>query len=111
MRSFPPICRDYGLGELEVEYDMGQMIDALLELEDIAKHLRKLQKKNMDYVILDAWKENRHFTAEVGKETSNEELLEEVKKRGVAECEIRRYRGLEDLIVVNTEVKEEMLRI
>ena len=111
VRSFPSTSRDYGLGEIEVEYDMGQMVDALLEMEDIAKHLKKLQIKNMDYVVLDDWKGNRHFTAEVGKETSNEELLEEVKKRGVSECEIRRYRGLEDLIVVNAEVKEEMLRI
>ena len=104
VRNFPSTCRDYGLGELEVEYDMGQMVDALIEMEDIAKHLKKLQIKNMDYVILDAWKENRHFTAEVGKETSNEKLLEEVKRRGVAACEIRRFSNLDDLIVINVEV-------
>ena len=109
VRNFPSTCRDYGLGDIEVGYDMGQMVDALLEMEDIAKHLKKLQIKNMDYVVLDDWKGNRHFTAEVGKETSNEELLEEVKKQGAKDCEIRRFSNLDDLTVVNTAVSEEMI--
>lgn len=105
VRSFPSTCRDYGLGEIEVEYDMGQLVDALLEMEEVAKKL----KAGGDYVLLDSWKEGRHFTAEVSKQTRDEDLLAEVRKRGVFDCEIRRFGSLEDLTVANTELKEEML--
>ena len=50
----------------------------------------------------------------IGRNFGDEELDEEVRGQlemmGITEYEIRRYRGLEDLEVKNTEVTMEMLR-
>ena len=114
IRTFPGTNRDYGLGPMEVEYDICQMVDSLLEMEGIAKELKKLRNRGRDYIAVDCWKEGKHFTTNVRKDLSDRELDEELsgqlKPMGLNEYEVRRYRGLEDMRVENTAVSEEMLR-
>lgn len=114
IRSFPDVVRDYGLGLMAVSYDMCIMVDELLEMEDALKNLKKIEKFNRDYVIVDAWKDNKHYTVNVRKDLTDEELMEELRGQlqpdGIVEYEVRRYRDENDFIVHNTEISEEMLR-
>ena len=43
VRSFPKIVRDYGFGQMEVEYSIGVMVDDLMVMKDIARRLKKLE--------------------------------------------------------------------
>ena len=114
IRTFPGTNRDYGLGPMEVEYDICQMVDSLLEMEGIAKELKKLRNRGRDYIAVDCWKEGKHFTTNVRKDLSDRELDEELRGQlepmGLREFEVRRYRSLEDMRVENTAVSEDMLK-
>lgn len=113
MRSFPLTVRDYGFGAMEVQYDMNQMVNDLMEMKEIAKELQKLKSEGKDYVRIDDWKNNRHLTASVLSSTTEEELENMLRKdlseRGITEYEVRRYRSLDELYVVNRFVCEEVL--
>lgn len=113
VRSFPKIVRDYGFGQMEVEYNIGIMVDELMVMNDIARSLKKLEGTGMDYVRIDDWKDERHLSAEVSKAMSNEDLGERLKtnlkKGGMEEFEVNRYRGMDDLCIHNTMVSEELL--
>jgi len=113
VRSFPKIVRDYGFGQMEVEYNIGIMVDDLMEMKDIAKELKKFDGTGRDYVRIDDWKGGRHLSAEVVATLSDEEMAKrlkaDLKKRGMEEFEIRRYRSLDDLCVCNTAVAYEIL--
>ena len=112
VRSFPGTNRDYGLGPMEVECDLCQVVDSLLEMEGIAEKLEK--NPGRDYVAIDSWKGGKHFSVTARKDLSDEELDEEVRGQlemmGITEYEIRRYRGMEDLEIKNTDVTMEMLK-
>lgn len=75
VRSFPPTVRDYGLGPMEVQYDMNQMVNDLMEMKEIAKELQKLEIERKDYVRIDDWKNNRHLTASVLSSTTDETVV------------------------------------
>ena len=113
VRSFPKIVRDYGFGQMEVEYNIGMMVDDLMEMKDIARRLKKMEGTGRDYVRIDDWKGERHLSAEVSKAMSDEEmgkrLKMDLKKRGMEEFEVKRYRSVDDLCIHNTMVAEEML--
>ena len=113
VRSFPKIVRDYGFGQMEVEYNIGMMVDDLMEMKDIARRLKKLEGTGRDYVRIDDWKGERHLSAEVSKAMSDEEMVKrlnaDLKKRGMEEFELKRYRGMDDLCIHNAMVVEEML--
>ena len=113
VRSFPKIVRDYGFGRMEVEYSIGIMVDELMVMKDIARRLKKLEGTGRDYVRIDDWKGERHLSAEVSKAMSDEEmgkrLKMDLKKRGMEEFEVKRYRSVDDLCIHNTMVAEEML--
>lgn len=113
IRSFPPTVRDYGYGPIEVVYDMNQMVNELMEMKDISKELIKLEPDGKDYVLIDEWKTNRHLTAIPSKTMTDEELevklREELGKMGLTEYEVRRYRRLDDLHMLNTFVCQEVL--
>jgi hypothetical protein len=80
VRSFPPTVRDYGLGPMEIEYDMNQMVNDLMEMKDISKELKKLEPTGKDYVIIDDWKAGRHLSATTPIATTDDELADELKK-------------------------------
>ena len=114
VRSFPKIVRDYGFGRMEVEYSIGIMVDELMVMKDIARRLKKLEGTGRDYVRIDDWKGERHLSAEVSKAMSDEEmgkrLKMDLKKRGMEEFEVKRYRSVDDLCIHNTMVAEEMIK-
>lgn len=113
VRSFPSAERDYGYGIMGVPYDIGQMVDELIGMKEIAKELKKAQAKGRDYVLVDEWKTGRRLAATPLSSMSDEELAEGLKSdlssKGITEYEIRRYRSLDDLKIVNRMVSEEML--
>ena len=43
MRSFSKIARNYGFGQMAVEYNIGIMADKLMAIKDIVKSLKKLE--------------------------------------------------------------------
>lgn len=96
--SFPPIRRDYGLGMTEFRYDMGILVDRLTDLREIAGKAERLWGEGKDYVLLDDWKHDRHFEMSVGKGVRDGELRETLEKRGLGECEVRRYGRAADLV-------------
>lgn len=114
VRSFPKIVRDYGFGLMEVEYSIGIMVDDLMAMKDIAKQLKKLEGVGRDYVRIDDWKGDRHLSADISSALSDDEMEErlktDLKKRGMEDFEIKRYRSLDDLCVHNTIVTEEVMR-
>lgn len=114
VRSFPTKNRDYGLGLMDIPYDMCQMVDDLMEMKEISKALNKLDGTGRDYVVIDEWKTNRHLNCSPSKMMSDEELNSSLRKQllnmGLIDCEIRRFRGAEDLQVVNTFVTEDILK-
>ena len=113
VRSFPSTNRDYGFGPMEVPYDMNQMVNDLMEMKDIAKELKKLEGSDRDFVTIDEWKTRKHLTCTPLSSISDEELSDkldkDLQKLGLTDCEINRYRSLEDLCVVNTFVCVERL--
>lgn len=113
IRTFPPVERDYGLGLMEVEYDMCQMVNELVEMGEIAKKVKNYELYGRDYVVIDCWKEGRHLTTHIRKDLSeaelNEELRGQMESMGLNEYEYRRYRNLDELTKVNTFVSEEMI--
>lgn len=113
VRSFLKIVRDYGFGRMEVEYNIGIMVDELMEMKDISKRLKKLEETGRDDVHIDDWKGERHLSAEFSKAMSDEEMVKrletDLKKRGMEEFDVKRYRSLDDLCVRNTMVAEGML--
>ena len=113
VRSFLKIVRDYGFGRMEVEYNIGIMVDELMEMKDISKRLKKLEETGRDDVRIDDWKGERHLSAEFSKAMSDEEMVKrletDLKKRGMEEFDVKRYRSLGDLCVRNTMVAEGML--
>ena len=113
VRSFPPTNRDYGLGPMEISYDMNQMVNDLMEMKEIAKELRKLEGSGKDYVLIDDWKNGRHLTCfplrSISDETLGVTIKEDLVKRGMETFEIRRFKSLEDLFVLNTFVCSDML--
>ena len=114
VRSFPPTNRDYGLGPIEVPYDMNQMVNDLMEMKEITKELKKLDGSGRDYVLIDDWKTGRHFTCMPPCGFSDEELKKKLAKdlliHGLSVYEVSRYRQFEDLHVVNTFVCVEDLQ-
>ncbi len=114
IRSFPPTNRDYGLGPIEVPCDMNQMVNDLMEMKEIAKELRKLEGSGRDYVLVDDWKAGRHLTCTPPKTMEASKLAESLRadltQRGLEDYEVRRYRSLEDLQIVNTFVSIELLK-
>ena len=114
IRSFPPTKRDYGLGPMEVPYDMNQMVNDLMEMKEIAKELRSLEGSGRDYVLIDDWKSGRNLTCTPLKMMGDEELWDylrgELSKKGLTDFEIRRYKSIDDLNVVNTFVADVILR-
>lgn len=115
VRSFPKIVRDYGFGLMEVEYSIGIMVDDLMTMKGISKELKRLEGVGRDYVRIDDWKGGRHLSAEISSAMSDDEMEErlkaDLKKRGMEEFEIKRYRSLDDLCVVDTIVTEKMLEL
>lgn len=113
VRSFPPTERDYGLGPMKVKYDMNQIVNDLMEMKDISRELKKLEPIGKDYVVIDDWKAGNHLSATTPSAMTDDELADELKKtlstRGLTDYEVRRYRSLEDLHVINTSVSTEML--
>lgn len=113
IRSFPPTNRDYGLGPMEVPYDMNQMVNDLMEMREIAKELRKLEGSGRDYVLIDDWKSGRHLTCSPLSSISNKMIENELKvslaERGLQDYEFRRFRSLENLHIVNRFIYEELL--
>ena len=91
VRSFPPIKRDYGFGRTEFQYDIGLLVDGLVELEEIARKVRKLEKEGKDYVRVDDWKHDRHLGMVAGKSVEDGKIKEFLKEKGLGECEIRRF--------------------
>lgn len=87
VRSFPKIVRDYGFGQMDVEYSIGIMVDDLMVMKDIARRLNKLEGTGRDYVRIDDWKGERHLSAEVSKAMNDEDLGKrlktDIKKRGM----------------------------
>ena len=114
VRDFPPTVRDFGYGVMEVPYDMGQMIDNLLEMEKISKEIKKQQLVGRDYVLIDDVKTGKRFSAMPLNTVSDEELSvkirEDLSSKGITDFEIRRYRSLEDLQIVNKIFVEDMLK-
>ena len=114
VRSFPKIVRDYCFCQMKVEYNIGIMFDGLMVMNDIARRLKKLEGTGRDYVRIDDWKGERHLSAEVSKAMSDEEMVKrletDLKKRGMEEFEVKRYRGMDDLCIHNTMVAEELLK-
>ena len=43
VRSFSKIARNYGFGQMAVEYNIGIMADKLMVIKDIVKSLKKLE--------------------------------------------------------------------
>lgn len=115
IRSFPSTNRDYGFGPMEVSYDMNQMVNDLMEMKEIAKELRKLEGSGRDFVTIDEWKTGKHLTCTPLSSISDEELADKLDKdlqrRGLTDYEVNRYRGLEDLNVVNTFACIDILKI
>lgn len=113
IRGFPPTNRDYGLGPMEIPYDMNQMVNDLMEMKEIAKELRKLEGSGKDYVVIDEWRTGRQFTCAPPSGTSDADLKKRLDKdlmmHGISVYDMRRYRSLDDLHVVNTFVSEELL--
>lgn len=113
IRNFPPTNRDYGFGPMEVPYDMNQMVNDLMEMKEIAKELRKLEGSGKDYVIIDEWRTGRQFTCMPPSGTSDADMKKKLDKdlmmHGISVYDMRRYRSLGDLHVVNLFVCEEML--
>lgn len=60
------------------------------------------------------WKGERHLSVEVSKAMGDEDLGKrlktDLKKRGMEEFEVKRYRSLDDLCVHNMMVAEEMIK-
>lgn len=114
MRSFSKIARNYGFGQMAVEYNIGIMADELMEMKDIAKRLKKLEGTGRDYVRIDDWKGERHLSAEASKAMSDEEMVKrletDLNKRGMEEFEVKRYSSVDDLCIHNTMVAEEMMK-
>lgn len=112
IRSFPPTNRDYGLGPMEVPYDMNQMVNDLMEMKEISKELMKLEGSGRDYVLVDDWKMGRHLTCTppktMGDEMLRESLRNELIVKGLEDYEVRRYRSIDELKVVNSFVCKEM---
>lgn len=113
IRSFPPTNRDYGFGPMEVPYDMNQMVNDLMEMKEIAKELRKLEGSGRDYVLIDEWHIGRHYVCTIPSDISDEELRKKLTKepmmQGMSAYDIRRYRSLDDLHIVDSFVCEEMI--
>lgn len=114
VRNFPSMNRDYGYGTMEVPYDMNQMVNDLMEMKEIAKELRKLEGSGKDYVIIDEWRSGRQFTCTLPIGTSDVDLKKKLDNdlmmHGISVYNMRRYRGLENLHVVNMFVIEELLK-
>lgn len=114
VRGFPSTVRDFGYGVMEVPYDMGQMVDALLEMEKISKEVKKQQLVGRDYVLIDDVKTGKRFSAmplnTISDEELNKKIREDLSSKGITDFEIRRYRSLKDLKIGNRMVAEEMLR-
>lgn len=108
VRSFPTIVRDYGFGQMEVEYSIGIMVDELMEMKDIARRLKKLEGTGRDYVSIDDWKGERHLSAEVSKAMNDDEmearLRADLKKRGMEEFEMKRYRSQDDIRIYDMQI-------
>jgi hypothetical protein len=115
VRSFPKIVRDYGFGLMEVEYSIGIMVDDLMTMKDIAKELKKLEGVGRDYVRIDDWKGGRHLSAEISSAMNDDEmearLKADLKKRGMEDFEIKRYRSLDDLCIQSIMVNDVRVRL
>lgn len=109
VRGFPPIKRNYGFGRTEFQYDMGLLVDGLVELEEIARKVRKLGKGGKDYVRIDDWKHARHFGMVAGKNVEDGKITEFLKDKGLGECEIRRFRNCADLMENSCQVTRDDL--
>ena len=113
IRCFPSTEKDYGLGSIAVPYDMNQMVNDLMEMNEIAKELMKLEGHGKDYVLIDDWKTGKHLSCTPLSSISDERLDEELKgnlaERGLLDYELRRFRSLENLHVVNHFICEELL--
>ena len=101
------------MGPMEVPYDMNQMVNDLMEMKEIAKELRKIEGSGRDYVLIDDWKSGRHLVATPPKTMGDDELADmlrrELPKRGLTDYEIRRYRYIEELAIVNAFACGEMI--
>ena len=108
VRSFSKIVRDYGFGQMEVEYNIGIMVDELMVMKNIARRLKKLEGTGRDYVRIDDWKGERHLSAEVSKAMNDEDLGKrlktDLKKRGMEEFEMKRYRSQDDIRIYDMQI-------
>lgn len=77
-------------------------------MKEIAKELRKLEGSGKDYVIIDEWRTGRQFTCTPPSGTSDSDLKKKLDKdlmmHGISVYDMRRFRSLENLHVVNTFV-------
>lgn len=83
-------------------------------MKEITKRLKKLERTERDYVLIDDWKCEMHLPAEVVANMSDEDegkrLNTDLKKRGMEEFEVKRYKGMDYLCIHNTMVAEEMIK-
>lgn len=115
VHGFPPIKRNYGLGLMEIPYDMNQMVNDLIEMKEIYKELKKIEGMGRDYVLVDEWGTDIHLATTAPSEWNDKKLENQLKKsfqeRSMKDYVIRRYRDYGVLCVTDKIVVEEALKM
>ena len=111
--SFPRIHRDYGFELPEVDWDIGILVDELVNLGDRFKAFKKAMNRGFHMATIDVWKTGQHFTADVPKvfdDSQSREGIATVMRKQLgndAYPEITIYRSEADFTIILREANDE----
>lgn len=112
--SFPRIHRDYGFELPDVDWDIGILVDELVNLGDRFKAYRKAKDRGFHLATIDIWRTGQHFTADVPMVFDDRQAKEGIetvmrKQHGAdANLEITIYRLDSDFTIIQKEAPDEL---
>ncbi len=79
--SFKPMDKDYGLGEGPIEWNVGILVEEIINRKADAKYFDKLwTSKHMFLAVVHCWKMNKHWYMEFPMNYKDDMVAEAVKK-------------------------------
>lgn len=114
--SFPRIHRDYGFDLPDIDWDIGILVDELVNLGDRFKAYRKAKDRGFHLATIDVWKSGQHYMADVPIDFTDDKAKEGIatvmgRQLGKeADLEITIYRSESDFTILLKETTNEMER-
>lgn len=114
--SFPRIHRDYGFDLPDIDWDIGILVDELVNLGDRLKAYRKAKDRGFHLATIDVWKSGQHYMADVPIGFADDKAKEGIaavmgRQLGKeADLEITIYRSESDFTIILKEAPNEMER-